>query len=424
MLFAGALVLLAACGGAKKDVTSAGFDTKKQYVLSFGTTSDLQPGYQAVIDSAQFKSKCPNIFVKLSVADWQTHHDRLTTVIAAGQAPNDIEAIDTAYLGKFMNTSAMTDLNAAPFNAKSFTGALVSYAVQNGTTVDGKLLAIPVDTAPGVLLYRKDLADKAGVSFENLASWDEFISACRKVMDKVNTAGQKKVFGLPHPADAALATINGGLTGLVDENGNPLAPKDKFIKALQLAKKVRDAKIDGDLSSWSDPWQAAFTNGQIITSPNGAWFVGQLQLSYATEEKGLWRMTYLPEDKWISFGGSYLAIPAKVPADNKPAAWEVVKYFTASKDAQLSNFNSINSFPVMTALYTDPVMAEPVEYLGGQKARQIVVDVAKNTKPDRITAGDAAIQGILINAINAVAAGADIEKAYADALAQAKEAVQ
>ncbi len=424
-LLAGAFVLLAACGGAKKDVTSQGFDAKKQYSITFGTTSDLEPAYKEVIASADFKAKYPNVTVELKVADWQTHHDRLTTVIAAGEVPNDVEAIDTAYLGKFMNTATLTDLNQAPFNAKSFTGALVPYAVKNATTPDGKLMALPVDIAPGVLLYRKDLADKAGVSFDELASWDQYIDACKKVMSAVNKPGAKmKVFGVPHPGDVALCPINGGLTGLVDESGNPLAPKEKFIAALELAKKVRAAKIDGDFSSWSQPWEAAYTNGQIVTSPNGAWFVGTLATGFAANESGLWRMAYLPGKEYVSFGGSYLVIPAKVPADRKPAAWEVLKYFTANKEAQLLNFKVLTAFPVLVALYTDPVMDEPVEYLGGQKARQIVVDVAKNCKPDRITAGDAAIQGILINAINAVATGADVEKAYAEALAQAKESLK
>jgi multiple sugar transport system substrate-binding protein len=418
------MVLLVACG-ARKDVTSAGFDAKAQYSLTFGTTSDLEPGYKQVIASPEFKAKYPNVMVKLVVQDWQTHHDTLKTVVAAGQVPNDIEVIDTAFLGAYANPAILTDLNAAPFNAKSFSGALVAYAVKNATTGDGKLLAVPVDIAPGVLLYRKDLADKAGVSFDNLASWDDYIAACRKVMDSVNSPGAKmKIYGVPHPSDVGLAPINGGLTGLTDSNGVPLAPREKFISALELARKTRAAGIDGDFSPWSQPWEAAFTNGQIVTSPNGAWFVGTLATGYAENEKGLWRMTYLPGKEYVSYGGSYLAIPEKIPVNRKTAAWEVVKFFTASKEAQLLDFKVLTAFPVLVSLYKDPVMDEPVEYLGGQKARQIVADVALHTQPDRITSGDADIQTILLNAINVVAKGTPVDKAYSDAQAQAKEQIK
>ncbi|MEW6405329.1 MAG: extracellular solute-binding protein, partial [Chloroflexota bacterium] len=316
-------ILLALLCSAVFTQTWAPFDPNKRYTVTIGAYGDLERAYTKVFASQDFKAKFPNITVKFQSADFGGHHQRLTTVIAAGQPTNDIEALEVGYIAGFVANGGLTNLGEYPYNGKQVGKDIVKFAMSNATTRDGKLVAMPVDIAPAVLFYRKDLADAAGVDLDNLKDWDAYIAA-GKLLTK--TVGGKKQYAIPNPGNIALVPLNGGKGGWFDRNGNLLEPKAKFVDALNLVLKVRRAGIDANIGDWSDPWSAGFKAGMFATMVNGAWFGGTLRTWMATESAGKWRVAYMPGKMFASIGGSYLAIPLFVPAERKAAAWEVIKY--------------------------------------------------------------------------------------------------
>ena len=56
-------------------------------------------------------------------------------------------------------------------------------AMRNGLSVDGKLYAAPFYGESSMLMYRKDLADKAGVTFAERPTWDQVKDAAAKMND-------------------------------------------------------------------------------------------------------------------------------------------------------------------------------------------------------------------------------------------------
>ena len=56
-------------------------------------------------------------------------------------------------------------------------------AMRNGLSVDGKLYAAPIYGESSMLMYRKDLADKAGISFPERPKWDQVRDAAAKMND-------------------------------------------------------------------------------------------------------------------------------------------------------------------------------------------------------------------------------------------------
>lgn len=56
-------------------------------------------------------------------------------------------------------------------------------AIRNGLSYDGKLYAAPFYGESSMLMYRKDLADKAGVSFTERPTWDQVAAAAAKMND-------------------------------------------------------------------------------------------------------------------------------------------------------------------------------------------------------------------------------------------------
>ena len=388
------------------------FDPDRTYNLTLGVFGDMEAAYQVVFDSADFKAEYPNINITFQSADFGGHHDRLTTQIAAGERTNDIESLEVGFIAFFVEQEdALLDLNQAPFNAQAVTGDLVDFAMAQSRTPTGQQVAIPIDIAPAVLFYRESLAAEAGANFVGLNSWDAYIEEAKKVTGNDRWA-------VPNAADVAAIPLAGAKGGWFDANGNVLQPKERFLGAFELVAAVREAGIDADLGAWSRHWIEGFSNGTVVTMPNGAWFGGALRTWMAPDTDD-WRVTYLPGKAMSSLGGSYLAIPATVPADKRAAAWEVVKYLTTSKEAQLLTFATIDTFPALTSTYDDPIMSEPVPYFGNEPVRQIFADVALNIPNQTVSEYDRMIENIWGSVLGQVIEG-DLtpEEGYDEALRQ------
>ena len=184
-----------------------------------------------------------------------------------------------------------------------------------------------------------------------------------------------------------------------------------------MVKRIREAGIDGDLTAWTGPWTQSFADGTVAATINGAWFGGALKTWIATDLSGDWRVTRLPGNTLAALGGTYLSIPEKVADEKKMVAWEIVKYLTTSKNAQITTFETIDAYPALTTVFEDPIMNEPVEYFGGQKVRQLYAEIAENIPNASVSEYDAAVLSVFSNSItDVIVNGVDVEDAYRTAL--------
>ena len=139
------------------------FDPEKEYTVTIGVYGDLEAAYTEVFNSDDFRSLYPDITVEFQSSDFNGHHNRLTTIIAANEVANDIEALEVAFIARFVEGDALRDLTEEPFYGQSVADNIVSFAISNATTTAGKLVAMPVDVAPMVLFYREEIVREAGV---------------------------------------------------------------------------------------------------------------------------------------------------------------------------------------------------------------------------------------------------------------------
>ncbi len=398
---------LFAAGGQEQGAAVA-FDPNASYDLTIGCYGDLEKAYTAVFATDDFKQKFPNVNITFQTSDFNGHHSRLTTVIAAREATNDIEALEIGYIAQFVAGGGLSDLAAAPYDGMAVGSDLVDFAMSNATTKDGKLIAMPVDIAPAVLFYRKSIIEAAGLTvqqMENIKDWDEYIEIGKKLTKDLDNDGTIDQYAITHANDVAMVPLNGGKGGWIDAGGNPLEPKAKFVGALELVQNIRNAGIDGDMGAWTGPWVEAFSNGSTATMVNGAWFGGALKTWMAPDQSGDWRVAYLPGKTMASLGGTYLSIPEYVKEDKKGVAWEIIKYLSTSPSAQLTTFNTIDAYPALTSVYDDPIMDEGLAYFGGQKVRKIYADVAENIPSNTVSEYDALILSIWNSTVTSVLTG-------------------
>jgi multiple sugar transport system substrate-binding protein len=393
------LVLVLTCGvtfaaGQKAPMS-------KEMTMKMGVFGDLESAYTAVKNTDEFKKQFPKLKLEFQSSDFGGHHDRLITQIAAGTGANDIETLEIGYSARFVKEGGFTDLAKAPFNGKEAGKGLVKFGMSNATTVDGKLIALPVDTAPACFFYRKSVADKLAVKLDGIASWDEYMQKGKQLTIDKNGDGKIDQYALPNAMDVAMIPLNGG-KGDWFKGKDPLEPADRFKGVLKLCKQIRESGIDAKFPDWSGEWINSFKEGVAVTMFSGAWLGGHLKNWMAPNTAGDWRIDYPPGKAYSSYGGSYIGIPEQTKKDVKPDAWEVVKFFTTNPVAQKTTFQTTDAFPALVSVFDDPIMSEPVDFYGGQKVRLIWGDIEKHIPEQNVSEYDAIAVDIFNNAIKSV----------------------
>ncbi len=340
------------------------------------------------------------------------HHTKLTTNLATGSGAGDVIVVDVEKIGPFVASGGLVNLSEK-YGADKYEERFAPYAWTQGKGADGDIYGMPVDLGPGVMYYRTDIFKNAGIDVEQaIKDWDSYIAAGEKLKEK-------NVYLIASAADVAQAiiftTVPEGEGLYFDKDGNPVVTSERFVHAFEVAKEIRDKGLDGRILAWSNEWYEGFRNGTFATQLSGAWLLGHLNNWIAPDTAGSWGVENLPDGIYGSWGGSFLSIPTQ--SKNQDEAWQLIEYMTTDRDVQLKHFETIAAFPANTTTYDDDLFQQEVAFLGGQKARLLFAEVAKNIKPVAPAKGDHVARSIILeNALMEVLdEGKDIKTALKEA---------
>ena len=362
-----------------------------------------------------WKKKHPDVEIKITSRAYADHHTAMTTALSTSSNLPDVMVVEYGYVGRFAEGGGLEDLGAAPYNMKAQQARFVPFAWRQGTASSGAQVAIPADIGPGTLLYRTDILKKAGVSESELTqSWDSYVSAGTKI--KAATGA----YLVAHARDIKDIVIRSNLQagdGLyIDKTGKVLVDSPRFVRAFELAKKVREQKLDGKIGAWSNEWSEGFKRGTIATQMSGAWLAGHLSNWLAPDTKGQWRAAQLPEKAWASWGGSFYSIPKG--AQNKALAAEFISMMTLTPELQLAAFKSQDAFPSLLETHNDAFFEQPIDFLASQKARVLWREAARKISAVDVHKLDPIADEIVNTELDKVLdQGKDIRTALADAKA-------
>lgn len=373
------------------------------------------PAVDEIIKAAipMWQKKHPQVEIKLVSRAFDDHHTAMTTALSTSSNLPDVMALEFSYVGRFAAGGGLEDLAQAPYRIRDTQARFVPFAFKQGTTASGAVVAAPTDIGPGTLLYRVDVLKKAGVSEAELTqSWDSFVASGVKI--KATTGA----FLLAHARDMKDILIRTNVKpgeGLYfDAAGKVIVDSPRFVRAFELARKVRQQKLDGKIGAWSTEWSQGFKSGNIATQMSGAWLAAHLANWLAPGTKGQWRASQLPEKSWAAWGGTFYTIPKA--AKNKALAWEFIQMMTLSREMQLSAFKVRDAFPALLEAHTDPFYEQPLDFLGGQKARLLWREAALKINAIDVHKLDPIADEIINTELDKVLdQGKDIAAALADA---------
>ncbi len=418
-------VLAAACSSAGPVTTNSGGSTQatagQKPGAGGGPEGEITVWYfdkvsmETVIP--MFEARYPNIKVNFVQQPFGDMAKKYQAALAAKAGVPDVIGLDTSMVGRFLE--AGEDLLAPPYNAGQYRDDFVDWKF-NAPIVDGKMAAFPWDVATGVMFYRADIFQKAGLPSEpeevakTMATWDDFIKAGQQMVQA--TGGENYLVANAKDIFNAAWWQNGG--NIVKDN--QIAFVTEGLEPLRLAQKANEARIAPEplIATWSERWAPALKSGKVASVIMGAWMLGNLSTWIDKEGAGNWRIAPAPGGAFNN-GGTYLQIPQL--AKNKAAAWEFIKFLTTTAEAQNAVFQKTGIVPAYKPAWNSPMYDEPVPYLGGQKAWRMLIDLAQKVKPIQYSAVDALGNDLLTANVDKAIAG---KMTPEQALMTAAEALQ
>ncbi|MFS0562978.1 sugar ABC transporter substrate-binding protein [Terribacillus sp. 179-K 1B1 HS] len=176
-----------------------------------------------------------------------------------------------------------------------------------GITVDGELIAPPLDLTAVGMFINTDLFDEAGVPYptseEEVWTWDEFINSLETVLEKTDAKYGMVMDGSEHRLNAFL--YQHGSNGFYEENGE-FTTNDQTKDGIQKFADLNDNRIMPE-SVWTSGEDAAsmFKSGLVAAYMSGSWQITDFSKNITDFA---WKSVYMPyEDvRATNLGGNYL----------------------------------------------------------------------------------------------------------------------
>lgn len=316
----------------------------------------------------RWKQLHPDVDLRVLTRAFEEHHSVTFSALNTASHVPDVLVVEVSRLGRFAATDKLEPLGQAPYFAAKLQGQFVPYAMAQAHNSAGNIVALPADVGPATMLYRADVLARAGVDVQALTqSWESFLQAGVKLRQ---TTGFALVAHARNVADVLMqANLREGEGVFFDRQGKPLVQSDRFVRAFETARRVRQLGLDASLTSFTPDWSRGVRENKVATLLSGSWMAGHLATWLAPEQKGLWRAAQLPEQTWSFSGGSFYAIPRT--GKNKELAWDLVQLMTLDREVQWAAFKVHHSFPALLSAHADSFVGAQVEYLGNQRARTL-----------------------------------------------------
>jgi multiple sugar transport system substrate-binding protein len=391
-LAAATALLVSACGGSSGSSSGGG-----------GASTALE----GVGPITLVQGKDTSNFVQGQLDKWnQQHPDQKVTLI---ELPEDADAqrqqmiqnanaksdaytvlaVDNVWTAEFAANRYIVELPTDQFpNTAEFLPPVIDSAKYKD-----KLYAVPYASDGGMLYYRTDLLQAAGIAAAP-KTWPEMIDDCKKIQATPQGAGLncyagqfQKYEGLTVNAAEAINSAGGVIT---DKDGKPNVNTPEAKAGLSfLADGIKQGYIPKEALTYKEEEsRRAFQEGKLI-------FLRNWPYVYALSDKkdgssqvaGKFAVAPLPGLNGpgvSSLGGHALGISTY--AKNKKTAVDFINFYT-SKEANTTQVQQASLAPVWTSIYDDASLQKQLPYLTTLKASIL----GAQARPKVVRYGDATL---------------------------------
>ncbi|MCX5568028.1 ABC transporter substrate-binding protein [Kaistia nematophila] len=228
-----------------------------------------------------FKAKNPDIDLEWVTLEENTLRQKVTTDIATKAGQFDVLTIGTYEVPIWAKKGWLVPLDNLGAN---YDVDDLLPPIRAGLSLDGKLYAAPFYGESSMVMYRKDLFDKAGLKMPEQPTWDFIADAAKKITDKDNG-----VYGICLRGKAGWGENMAFLTAMsnsfgarwFDEKWQPQFDQPEWKNTLNFyVNLMKEAGPPGAASNGFNENLALFNSGKC-----GMWIDATVAASFVTNPK-------------------------------------------------------------------------------------------------------------------------------------------
>lgn len=228
-----------------------------------------------------FKAKNPGTDLEWVTMEENVLRQKVTTDIATKGGQYDVMTIGTYEVPIWAKQGWLVPLDDL---GSDYDVDDLLPAIRNGLSVDGKLYAAPFYGESSMVMYRKDLFEKVGLTMPDAPTWDFIADAARKITDKsTETYGicLRGKAGWGENMAFLTATANSFGARWFDESWRPQFDQPEWKNTLQFyIDLMKDAGPPGASSNGFNENLALFQSGKC-----GMWIDATVAASFVTNPK-------------------------------------------------------------------------------------------------------------------------------------------
>lgn len=275
----------------------------------------------------------------------------------------------------------------------------------NKVIFKGRTLAMPWDTYPVAVFYRKDIFMNVGIDVESIKTYTEFINAGKIILQA--TAGKSRLIAINSKGDSALYNIflNQLRGSYFDKDGKCIVSSDKSLRAIKMIKSIYDSGLAYSYSN-NTTFKNAIIDGTIVSIPyDNSLFSSIIKDNGAL--KGKWGVMNLPAfeaggNRNAQIDGSSLMLSnnSNSKSITTNPSLEFAKYLTTDKEALNDQISSYGIIPAYILPPTDIKSNNSLDYFGGKKIFNTFMQIAEKSAVSISAPGYKEVDDKVTNAFN------------------------
>ncbi|WP_392544452.1 ABC transporter substrate-binding protein [Oryzobacter telluris] len=282
---------------------------------------------------SEFESANPGTKVNFQVMEEGDLRSAVTADVASGAGQYDIVTIGAYETPQWGKNGWLVDLTSELAKDSAYDVGDILPPVRDAISFEGKQFAVPFYGESSILMYNKDAAAAAGVSFSNNPTWQEVADAAKK-MNSAEQAGicmrGKPGWGdLFGPLTTVVQTFGGAW---YDDKWTATVNTPEWKEAVTFYKTMLDESGEKDPVSYSfNECLTALKEGKAAMWADASVAASMLEAA-DSPVKGKMGYAHMPVNKTKESGWLWswnLAVPSSTK--NKDAAVKFVKWATSKE---------------------------------------------------------------------------------------------
>jgi multiple sugar transport system substrate-binding protein len=303
-----------------------------------------KPVFDEII--AKFQEHNPNISVEVQLTPWSQYWTKLDAAMGAEKAA-DVFWMNT-YLPKYAAARVLEPLDAYIAKDKLDMEAYVA-VVRDAYIIDGATYALPKGMDTVQVFFNKAIFEKHGVELPKEGwTWDDMVTLATQLKEKTTVGEYPIVMELdPQPSYFNFIPQDGGF--IINEDGTKAGfDQPGTINSYKKVLKLMEDGVMPDYKVLSDTKGTdLFLSQKAAILFMGSWKAMLLDEASFAKDIGLIPMPAMDASNVSVLGGLGFAMNAK--AQNKDAAWELIKYLAGEESNKMQAEGKIDMPALISA---------------------------------------------------------------------------